>query len=73
MAMQMGKHVYVQKPLTHDLLKRVQEEEEPSPEDRIRALRAHLNEIHQNEAQERSQRRLSARLSRLWHRSGPNG
>ncbi len=60
--------------LTHDLLKRPEEEEEePSPDDRIRALRAHLNEIHRDEQHERSQRRLSARLSRLWNRSGPNG
>ena len=54
------------------LLKRPEKEVEPSPEDRIRALRAHLNEIHQSEQHERSQRRLSARLSRLWNRSGPN-
>ena len=59
--------------LSHDLLKRPEEEVEPSPDDRIRALRAHLNEIHQDEQHERSQRRLSARLSRLWNRSGPNG
>ena len=60
--------------LSHDLLKRPEEEEEePSPDDRIRALRAHLNEIHRDEQNERSQRRLSARLSRLWNRSGPNG
>ncbi len=58
--------------LSRDMLKRPEEEVEPSPEDRIRALRAHLNEIHQSEQHERSQRRLSARLSRLWNRSGPN-
>jgi hypothetical protein len=60
--------------LSRDSLKRPEgEEEEPSPDDRIRALRAHLNEIHSKEQDERSNRRLSARLSRLWNRSGPNG
>ncbi len=59
--------------LSRDLLKPPEVEEESSPDDRIRALRAHLNEIHQSEQHERSQRRLSARLSRLWNRSGPNG
>lgn len=59
--------------LSRDLRKRPEEEEEASPDDRIRALRAHLNEIHRKEQDDRSQRRLSARLSRLWNRSGPNG
>jgi hypothetical protein len=42
-------------------------------DERIRALRDHLREIHQREAEERRARKLSARLSRLWHRTGPSG
>lgn len=41
------------------------------PDVRIRALREHLNEIHQDEAQQRMRRSLSSRLSRLWHHTGP--
>jgi hypothetical protein len=44
-----------------------------SPDERIRVLRSHLKEIHEKEAEERAQRTLSARLSRLWHRTGPRG
>jgi chromosome segregation ATPase len=40
-------------------------------DERIRALRDHLREIHQREAEERRARKLSGRLSRLWHRTGP--
>ncbi|AGA27688.1 coiled-coil domain-containing protein [Singulisphaera acidiphila] len=44
-----------------------------SPDERIRVLRLHLNEIHEKEAEERAQRTLSARLSRLWWHTGPRG
>jgi chromosome segregation ATPase len=47
----------------------------PSPERdaelRVRALRQHLLEIHHREEEERSQKRLVARLSRLWSRTSP--
>lgn len=44
-----------------------------SPEDsemacRLRALREHLREIHQQEQQDRSEITLTSRLSSLWHR-----
>lgn len=38
---------------------------------RIRAFRQHLKEIHHHEAETRNQKRLSARLSRLWGRTTP--
>jgi hypothetical protein len=38
---------------------------------RVRALRQHLLEIHHREEEERSQKRLVARLSRLWSRTSP--
>jgi uncharacterized small protein (DUF1192 family) len=38
---------------------------------RIRALREHLLEIHEQEAEARKQKQLFARLSRLWNRTGP--
>jgi hypothetical protein len=41
------------------------------PDLRIRALRHHLLEIHQREEEERRQRSLTARLSRLWSRTSP--
>jgi hypothetical protein len=41
------------------------------PDRRIRALRQHLQEIHQREEEERRQRSLTARLSRLWSRTSP--
>lgn len=44
-----------------------------SPDDRIRAFRQHLKEIHEKEAEERAQRTISARLSRLWRKTGPRG
>jgi hypothetical protein len=44
-----------------------------SPDDRIRAFRQHLKEIHEKEAEERAQRKISARLSRLWRKTGPRG
>ena len=37
-------------------------------DDRIRALRQHLREVHEEEAKERQERSLSNRLSRLWKR-----
>ena len=42
------------------------------PDQRIRAFREHLKEIHQDEAEQRMKRGLAARLSRLWHHTGPN-
>ncbi len=44
-----------------------------SPDQRIRALREHLREIHRREEEERKNRQLSSRLSRLWRRTGPTG
>lgn len=44
-----------------------------SVDERIRAFRQHLREVHDQEASERKNRGLSARLSRLWSRSGPRG
>lgn len=44
-----------------------------SADERIRVLRLHLKEIHEKEAEERAQRTLSARLSRLWRNTGPRG
>ena len=41
-------------------------------DERIQALRDHLREIHNREAEERASRKLSARLSRLWHHTGPS-
>lgn len=38
---------------------------------RFQALRQHLLEIHQREEQERKQKQLIPRLSRLWNRTGP--
>jgi hypothetical protein len=38
---------------------------------RIRALRQNLLEIDEREKEERSRKRLTARLSRLWNRTGP--
>jgi chromosome segregation ATPase len=43
-----------------------------SAEERMQAFRQHLQEIHQRELEERAQKRLSARLSRLWRRTGPS-
>jgi uncharacterized small protein (DUF1192 family) len=38
---------------------------------RFRALRQHLLEIHQQEAEERKKKQIITRLSRLWNRTGP--
>ena len=38
---------------------------------RIHALRQHLREVHQQEEEERKQKQLIPRLSRLWSRTGP--
>jgi chromosome segregation ATPase len=43
----------------------------PSVDERIRALRLHLQEIHDREQHERASRTLSARLSRLWRNTSP--
>ena len=40
-------------------------------DERIRVLRQHLQEIHAREAEQRAQRGLAARLSRLWKNTGP--
>lgn len=52
--------------------------EEPTPispardeQLRFQALRQHLIEIHEREEQERKQKQLIPRLSRLWSRTGP--
>lgn len=44
-----------------------------SADERIRAFRQHLKEIHEKEEIERAQKRLSTRLSRLWRNTGPRG
>jgi chromosome segregation ATPase len=41
-------------------------------DERIRAFRQHLKEIHEVEAEQRMKRTLAARLSRLWRHTGPN-
>ncbi|HEV3120421.1 MAG TPA: hypothetical protein VGY53_00895 [Isosphaeraceae bacterium] len=41
-------------------------------EERMLAFRQHLQEIHKRELEEHAQKRLSARLSRLWRRTGPS-
>jgi hypothetical protein len=41
-------------------------------DERIRAFREHLKEIHRDETEQRMKRGLAARLSRLWHHTGPN-
>jgi chromosome segregation ATPase len=43
----------------------------PSVDDRIKALRLHLLDIHEREETERARKSLSARLSRLWHHTSP--
>jgi chromosome segregation ATPase len=40
-------------------------------DERMMAFRQHLQEVHQREVEERSQKRISARISRLWNRTGP--
>ncbi len=42
------------------------------PDQRIRAFREHLKEIHHEEAEQRLKRGLAARLSRLWSHTGPD-
>jgi hypothetical protein len=42
-----------------------------SPDERIRALRQHLMDIHQNEQPSREAEGLASRISRLWRRTGP--
>jgi uncharacterized small protein (DUF1192 family) len=44
---------------------------EMEPYLRIQALRQHLLEIHEQQEEERRQRKLMSRLSRLWSRTGP--
>jgi hypothetical protein len=41
-------------------------------DERIRAFREHLKEIHRDETEQRMKRGLAARLSRLWNHTGPN-
>ncbi len=41
-----------------------------SVDERIRAFRQHLHELHQNELEVRRRKSLSSRLSRLWKHSG---
>jgi hypothetical protein len=38
---------------------------------RVRAMRCHFQEIHEREKEERRQKQLITRLSRLWSRTGP--
>jgi len=38
---------------------------------RVRALRHHFQEVHEHEKEERRQKQLISRLSRLWSRTGP--
>jgi chromosome segregation ATPase len=41
-------------------------------DERIRAFREHLRDLHNREAEERAGRTLSSRLSRLWRTTGPS-
>lgn len=41
------------------------------PDERIRAFRQHLREVHEDEAARRAGRSISARLSRIWRHTGP--
>jgi len=41
---------------------------EPAVDERIMALRHHLREVHEREEQERAERQIYKRLSRLWRR-----
>jgi hypothetical protein len=43
-----------------------------SVDERIRAFRQHLQDVHRVEQEERSKKRLSARLSRLWTHTSPS-
>lgn len=45
--------------------------DELDPDERIRAFRQHLRELHDREAEQRAGRSLSSRLSRLWRHTGP--
>jgi len=50
------------------------EPERPSamdPDERIRAFRQHLKELHENEAARRADRSIASRLSRIWRHTGP--
>ena len=40
-------------------------------DERIRAFRQHLKDLHENEAARRADRSIASRLSRLWHHTGP--
>jgi hypothetical protein len=40
-------------------------------DERIRAFREHLRELHKNETEQRAGRSLASRLSRLWRSTGP--
>lgn len=42
-------------------------------DERIRAFRQHLKEVHEREAEERGKMSFSSRLSRLWRNTGPGG
>ncbi len=50
----------------------VQPQDMENPDCRIRQFREHLREIHEKEQQERRQRSLSGRISRLWKRVDDN-
>ena len=41
------------------------------PDQRIRAFRQHLRDLHEREARERESKGLASRLSRLWRSTGP--
>ena len=47
------------------------DEKELSPDERIRAFREHLRELHVDESKQKVKRGLSNRLSRLWNRTAP--
>jgi chromosome segregation ATPase len=49
---------------------RITESAPATSDERVRALREHLREMHDRDEQERRERQLSTRISRLWHRSG---
>ena len=63
--------------IARDLLQPIATVEQAGPDglaadERIRAFRQHLKDLHEREAEERAQLTFSARLSRLWRNTGPS-
>lgn len=63
--------------IARDLLQPIATVEHAGPDglaadERIRAFRHHLKDLHEREAEERAKLTFSARLSRLWRNTGPS-